>query len=156
MQSVGERIKIVRDYKNKMSQNGFAQKLGTTAAAISRYESNLRAIPSSIIISISREFGISREWLETGEGEMLVQTNTQTLDRIAQRYSRSKTFRAMLDVYTEMDEEGQAAVERYVELLSEAVAKGEDPAEVDVDKAAVSISNIISTAEDGKTAKADL
>ena len=125
MQSIGERIRAIRECKalgRKLSQEKFARRIGTTAAAISRYESGLRGVPASIILSICREFGVNREWLETGEGEMRVATRSQTLESVARRYSQSPIFRAMLDAYAQMNEDEQAAIERYAALLAQNLA----------------------------------
>lgn len=155
MQTIGERIKELRlSQKPRMSQEQFAQKIGATATAISRYESNLREVPSTVIHSICREYGVNREWLVSGEGEMIVPTNSQTLDKIARRYSASHTFRAMLDVYAQMDEDGQRVVERYIELLADVLAKGEDPAAVDYEKTLAKNSEEHEAALDGAVKEA--
>lgn len=122
-----ERIKDVRKYY-KLTQTQFGERIGMKGNSITSYETGVRIPTRAVICSICREFGVRRAWLENGEGEMFAPSNPQTLDRIAKRYSESQTFRAMLDVYAQMDEEGQEAVERYIEMLSEAVAKGKDPA----------------------------
>lgn len=150
MQTIGERIKELRlNQKPRMSQEQFAQKIGATSTAISRYESNLREVPSTIIHSICREYGINREWLISGKGEMIVKTDSQTLDKIARRYSASHTFRAMLDVYAQMDEDGQRAVERYIELLANALATGKDPSAVNYEEVLAQKSDEYETALDG-------
>lgn len=121
------RIKEARKAKH-YSQKALADKIGISDAALSKIESGINNPARSTVLAIANALNISAEWLETGDGEMKLPTHPQTLDRIAKRYSESQTFRAMLDVYAQMDEEGQGAVERYIEMLSEAVAKGKDPA----------------------------
>ena len=59
---------------------------------------------------------------------MEAETESQALDRIARSYSESRTFRALLDVYTQLNEDERATVDRCIRLLSEAVSQGEDPA----------------------------
>lgn len=121
------RIKEARKAKH-YSQKALADKIGISDAALSKIENGINNPARSTVLAIANALNISAEWLETGDGEMELPTHPQTLDRIAKRYSESQTFRAMLDVYAQMDEEGQEAVERYIEMLSEAVAKGKDPA----------------------------
>lgn len=123
------RIKLARTEKH-LSQKALADKIGISDAALSKIESGVNNPARSTLLAIANALNISLEWLETGVGEMKLETTNQTLDRISRRYSQSHTFRMMLDVYAQMDEEGQAAVERYVELLAEAVAQGKDPVEV--------------------------
>lgn len=130
MQSIGDRIKEIRESNDRMSQSAFASKIGTTAAAVSRYEGGQRSVPTTVILSICREFGVRREWLETGEGAMEIETESQMFDRIARRYSSTRTFRLMMDVYAKLGEEEQKAIERYIEQLAVAFAHGENPASV--------------------------
>ncbi len=64
-----ERIKQVRAYTG-LTQTKFAEKIGVKQNTIALLESGQRNPSTQLILSIVREFGISREWLETGEGEM--------------------------------------------------------------------------------------
>ena len=123
------RIKAVRSYY-KMTQTQFGSKLGVKGNTITSYETGTRVPSDSIIMSICREFGINRAWLETGEGEMLAETTSRTLDRIRERYGASDIFRAMLDVYATMTSAQQDAFEEYINMLAQAVATGQNPATV--------------------------
>ena len=123
------RIKKVRSYY-KMNQSQFGDKLGLTQGAITSYETGARVPSGAVIMSICREFNVNREWLETGEGKMLVETTSRTLDRIRERYGASDIFRAMLDVYATMTSAQQDAFEEYINMLAQAVATGQNPATV--------------------------
>lgn len=126
--NIGERLKTLRkEYLNGISQDRFAEMIGTSGAAISRYESSDRAIPNSIILSICREFNVNREWLETGEGEMFIAKESDTLKKISARYNGSETFRAVLDAYVQLEPTEQDAIERYIDLLAQAIASGKSP-----------------------------
>lgn len=143
-----KRIKELRKSK-KMTQTEFGARLGVKGNTITNYEKGIRLPSDAIITSICREFSVRREWLETGEGKMELETQSQTLDKIARRYSASYTFRAMLDVYAQMDEDGQRAVERYIELLANALATGRDPSTVDYEEVLAHKSDEYETALDG-------
>ena len=120
---IGDRLKILRkDYLKGISQDKFANRIGTTGAAISRYESADRVIPNSIILSICREFSVNEKWLREGEGEPFSESQTETLDKIAMRYHGSKTFRVMLDVYARLEPDQQDMVERFIEMLADEFA----------------------------------
>ena len=134
MQTIGERIKRLRlSQEPKMSQEQFARRIGATPTVISRYEAGLREVPSTVIHSICREFNVCREWLVNGKGEMNVPTASKTLDEVARRYSESRTFRAILDVYADLDDTSCAMFERYIESLTEVLAEGGDTTKVTVD-----------------------
>ena len=143
-----KRIKELRKSK-KLTQTEFGARLGVKGNTITNYEKGLRLPSDAIITSICREFNVRREWLETGEGKMELETQSQTLDKIARRYSASHTFRSMLDVYAQMDEDGQRAVERYIELLANALATGKDPSAVDYEEVLAQKSDEYETALDG-------
>ncbi|MEL7661569.1 XRE family transcriptional regulator [Acetobacterium wieringae] len=64
-----ERIKEIRK-TNKLSQEAFGKRLGVSGAAISRLEQGERGVTEQMILSISREFGISEKWLRDGTGDM--------------------------------------------------------------------------------------
>lgn len=148
------RIKAIRNYY-KMTQTQFGAKLGVKGNTITSYETGTRVPSDSVIMSICREFGINREWLETGNGEMLAETTSRTLDRIRERYGASDIFRAMLDVYATMTSAQQDAFEEYINLLARAVATGQNPATVRPSlptEAEIAKSTATEDAPDGKLA----
>lgn len=61
------RIKEIRKDKH-LTQEAFGKEIGVTGASVSRMESGIYEVTESLMISICREFGVFREWLETGEG----------------------------------------------------------------------------------------
>ena len=71
--TIGERIKKMRKAKG-LTQQVFANKIGSTQNAIARYETD-RVTPSSAVVSlICRTFQVNETWLRTGEGEMFDNT----------------------------------------------------------------------------------
>lgn len=160
MQTIGERIKELRlSQEPRMSQEQFARRIGATPTVISRYEAGLREVPSTVIHSVCREFNVNREWLVNGRGEMTVPTASRTLDEVARRYSESRTFRAILDVYAELDDTSRAMFERYIERLTEVLAEGGDTTKVTVDPDEVSVlekaQHGAANAAEGETAAPD-
>lgn len=68
--TMAERFKEIRK-KFGLSQSDFAAKIRVTPSAISNIETGSRGSSGAMILNICREFGVSEEWLKTGEGEML-------------------------------------------------------------------------------------
>ena len=68
---MGERIKELRKFLG-LTQQEFATRLGSVQNTITGYETGRRTPSNQVIALICREFGVSEEWLRTGEGEMLV------------------------------------------------------------------------------------
>ena len=67
--TVGERVRIVRKTLG-LTQKGFGERLSIVASSISLIESGTVRMTERTARSICREFGINREWLLNGEGEM--------------------------------------------------------------------------------------
>ncbi len=64
-----DRLKLVRTNAG-LNLKQFSEKIGTTVASVSRYESGERNPSNAVLLSISREFHVSLLWLQTGEGPM--------------------------------------------------------------------------------------
>ncbi len=71
-----ERLKILREELG-LSQAQFAKKINIGSSTIASYERGVRTPVSAILELICREFGVNKDWLLTGEGEMF---KTSTLD----------------------------------------------------------------------------
>ena len=129
MNSIGYRIGMILE-KNNCKKVVFAERLKIDQSYVSQLVSGKRSPSERLIESICREFNVNRTWLETGEGEMLAETTSRTLDRIRERYGASDIFRAMLDLYATMTSAQQDAFEEYINMLAQAVATGQNPATV--------------------------
>lgn len=70
---IGERIKEVREAHN-MTQQEFADKLGTRRSNIGSYETGARTPSTGIVELICSRFQVNETWLRTGAGEMKAQT----------------------------------------------------------------------------------
>ena len=127
--TIGERINAVIRAEG-IKKVAFANKLNIDQSYVSRIIYG-KGVPSSRLLDdISEKFGVSRVWLETGEGDMYEESASQTLDAITVRYNGSPTFRAMLDVYSRLSAADQDAVERYITLLADALAADQSPENV--------------------------
>ena len=89
------RIKMVR-LNSGLSQEAFASRIGLTKNFISLIETGNRVPSERTISDIAREFGIRREWLETGELPMEEpRTRTQILiDYIYSCMDQPDSFKA--------------------------------------------------------------
>lgn len=66
---ISERIRLIRK-ENGISQNEFGKRIGISRDTVANIECD-RMEPKEIhILAVCREFGISKDWLLTGEGEM--------------------------------------------------------------------------------------
>ena len=70
--TIGERIKLVRETATdkRLSMAAFGGRLGVSSAAVHQWEHGFRTAPEPILNLICSEFGISKEWLTSGTGDM--------------------------------------------------------------------------------------
>ena len=95
------RIKELRTALH-LTLEGFGDRIGVTRAAVSKWENGDRGIADSIVVSICREFGVSEQWLRTGEGEMFEQTRETVLDRLAAEYSLDKEQVSVIENFLDL------------------------------------------------------
>lgn len=67
----GKRISELRKQFN-LNQTDFGTRIGLGQAAIGLIESGKRNVSDRVINDICREFNANREWIKTGEGNMLM------------------------------------------------------------------------------------
>ena len=92
MTSLSERIKAVRKAAG-LNQKDFGTKIGIGMSAVSLLESGTNNPSDQTLRLICSEFGISRLWLETGEGEMIdpqVSSDIQSITRTMEGQSEAK------------------------------------------------------------------
>ncbi|QID32297.1 helix-turn-helix domain-containing protein [Pampinifervens florentissimum] len=75
-ENIGERIKFLRQVLH-LSQKEFANAIGISQSRLSKIEAG-EPTKESVLIAISRTFGVSLRWLKTGEGEMFEENMPQT------------------------------------------------------------------------------
>jgi len=71
-----------------LKQDEFGKRIGVTRAAICNYETGKRSMSDTIILAVCREFGVNKEWLQTGDGDMYIHTNH--MDALRQQYNLSQ------------------------------------------------------------------
>lgn len=78
---MNERLKKLRKELD-MTQQEFADKLGTARNNIAGYETGKRNPSNAVISLICREFNVNEKWLRFGDGEMFIELSRS--DEIAQ------------------------------------------------------------------------
>lgn len=98
------RLKAVRTNAN-LNIRQFAERIGTTSASVSRYESGERIPSNAVLLAISKEFHISLAWLKTGEGEMIDPApEVAAIKHLTNTYvSLPDRLRMLVDALVEMD-----------------------------------------------------
>ena len=104
--TVGERVKTIRK-EYGLTMDRFGKRLGITKAGISRIESGVTNLTPQMAKSIAREFGISEEWLKTGEGEMRPATASGAAAEIAGRLGLGPWATQALERFMDLKENEQ-------------------------------------------------
>lgn len=98
---MNERIKELR-IALRLTQEDFGKAIGVQRAAVNKWEKGINGVADSMILSICREFGVSEQWLRTGEGEMFEQTRETVLDRLASEYSLDKEQVSVIENFLDL------------------------------------------------------
>lgn len=93
---IGDNIKQLRDSLG-LTQQKFADRIGIKQATLSTAESGKSNLSRQALLSISREFGVRLEWLETGEGEMFARRNASIIEQLATEYNLTAQERELID-----------------------------------------------------------
>lgn len=114
--TIGERIKAVRD-KLDITQEDFAQKIGTKRNTVTNYEAGRREPMESTIKSICREFNVNYDWLKDGEGEMFDAVPETLVDELAQEFNLDDLDRRIILGYLQLSESDRGTIKRYIQSL---------------------------------------
>ncbi|MBQ1572134.1 MAG: helix-turn-helix domain-containing protein [Clostridiales bacterium] len=125
---INERIKALRK-ELKMTQLEFAAKLFMTNDAISNIERGLNPPAGRTIDQICKTFNVSKEWLETGEGDtfLLPLDNDAVLLSAIAKYGNGsatlETLKALMRLYADLPEDKQKKLDRAIEAAVLAIKK---------------------------------
>lgn len=116
--TVNDRIKAARK-KVKLTQEDFGKQLGVSRSVIANIEYGAVDATTKplLLTSICSTFGISREWLENGDGEMLAKTSSAVIDEICEKLSLNDFGKRALIAYLKLSEDEQNVLAKYAELV---------------------------------------
>lgn len=128
----GERIKNLRKALG-LTQQEFADRIGTTRNNIAGYETGRREPSAAAINLIIAKLNVNEEWLRTGEGEMFRQTEEDAVSRLCEELHASDLEAGIIRAYFRIDPKIRDTFMR--RLLEE--VQTECPAVVSVDQDAI-------------------
>lgn len=70
---LNERVRILREYL-KLNQREFSNKINISQSTLALMEGGQRSVRDIHVSQIISIFGVSEEWLRTGEGDMFLQS----------------------------------------------------------------------------------
>ena len=113
MSTLNERIKKLRKILD-LTQQDFADRLGTTRNNIAGYEIGRRAPSIAVISLICREFNVNETWLRTGSGDMFVPKEEDPLDELVKQKNLSRWDRLLIEKFLDLNAGQREAVMKYV------------------------------------------
>lgn len=135
--SLGERIKKVRKESN-LTQQKFAELVGSTQNALTGYETGRRNPSRSLINNICKTFNVNENWLRTGEGEMFVELpKNEALAAQMQSFLQGGTdsFRErLISLLLRLSPEQWEALEGYLRELTTPQNAAPDRADDDIER----------------------
>lgn len=120
MNYLNERIKELRNMLN-LTQQEFADKIGTGRGNIAGYETGKRSPSEAVISLICQKFSVNESWLRKGEGEIFIQLtrNQQITDFLGDLIKEEGTFKKrLIDALCKLDEKDWEDFERLVDKLT--------------------------------------
>lgn len=125
---MNNRIKSIRENAS-LSTRAFGEKIGISSAGVSKLESGANNPSEQTIRAICSVFGIRRDWLETGEGEMYAPvTEDDAIGIIGQRMldDPEYTGRLFRAVAAMGEDSWRILAEKVYELFEAYAASGSD------------------------------
>ncbi len=115
--TLGERIKKVRKALD-LTQQKFADRIGTTQNVIANYESGRREPSAAAFNNICKTFNISEEWLRMGEGEMFLPTAEESIDELIRQHGLGDLERQIMIEFVQLDPRDRQGVLEYAKRLA--------------------------------------
>ena len=107
--TVSENIKELR-VRLRLTQQEFADKIGVKRNTVATYEMGRSTPSEAAIVLICREFGVRREWLEHGEGEMFVRRSAAIIEQLSKEYNLDGKARRLVENFLSLTPENREMV----------------------------------------------
>ena len=107
--TVSENIKELR-IRLRLTQQEFADKIGVKRNTVATYEMGRSTPSEAAIVLICREFGVRREWLEHGEGEMFVRRSAAIIEQLSKEYQLDDKARRLVENFLSLTPDNRAMV----------------------------------------------
>lgn len=117
-----ERVRDLR-LRLKLTMEEFGKRLGIQKSAVSKIENGSVSLTDQNRIAICREFGVNEDWLRYGSGDRFVKVSRdEQIEKMVNEImlDKSESFkRRYITALASLDEDGWAALERFVDSIIE-------------------------------------
>ena len=124
--NIGERVKFIRTDESHLNHKAltldqFGERIGLKKSALSLLENGKSNITDQTVISICREFGVSEDWLRTGNGNPYITlTREEALANMikkAQAEPAGSVKNRVFSMMAKLDEDDWEAIARIAEKI---------------------------------------
>ena len=121
MPTVGERIKDLRlSFEPKLSKRAFGERIGVSLDVINNLERDRVNVSDSILLLISKTYGVRYEWLKTGEEPMYPPETDDLLVKIAKvMEGQSEAKRQLVELICDLPD---ALLDQLIEYYDQKMA----------------------------------
>lgn len=120
---MNERLKKLRKALD-LTQQEFADRLGVKRNTIAQYEIGRNEPIDAVIVSICREFNVSRKWLCDGVGEMFAPDDE--LNDLVSKYGLSEDDRILIKKYIGLKSSARDVIVDFIKDVSAALDSAPD------------------------------
>ena len=121
MGEMKDRIIVLRKELG-LTQRQFGERIGVQRGTVTNYEIGRNIPTETVRLMICREYGVKREWLETGEGEMFEEkSRKEQVKEISEKYlnKENEIFRSrLISVISGLTEEQLAVLAEFAEMVT--------------------------------------
>lgn len=110
-----ERLKELRKYLG-LTQEEFAKMIGIKRNTLANYEIGRNEPIDAVFFSICTVFGVNEKWLRSGQGDMLAQSETFSLDEYAKLQNASESDFKLIRNYLSLTPEQRLLIQSLFNL----------------------------------------
>ena len=131
---INERIKELRRALS-LTQIEFGNRVGISQGHLTGIENGKKSVTYKTIKVISLEFGVSEEWLRTGEGDMFAQTDETIFDRFVAENGLDALDAAIIRAFVKLPIASRHAIVAAVREMAKecAAASGSEMSRADME-----------------------
>lgn len=136
--TINERIRTLRKDHLKLNQTDFALLIGMKQTSVSSFEKPGATVTDQTIKSICLAVdGLNEEWLRTGNGEMIIEPETFSLDDFVKQHNATEIDLQIVKTYFELPPDvRELLIERFRSIFATpAAAPATSPEEMTVEDA---------------------
>ena len=125
--TINQRVRAVREDKG-LSMEQFGSEIGLSRSGISAIEYASRKVTDKHIKLICSAFGVSENWLRTGEGEMYEPTDGSLLEELAREHNLDPVEKAIISEFLDLPHEYRMIAKKIILGMAARIQQAEDPA----------------------------